>query len=160
MRRLGSSGNAPLLAVVTIVALLAFFAWLYLQARNAPEEVPIVEVEEEASEALALSDLGGDPAALVGNFADIQEAAVRRNLGRGAFLLGVGETATYPVLLSPDLIQQSMLPDSGDLVAVKGRIYTLNDSIRSAWLEQGAVETLAGISAAVSFLLADSLHIN
>ena len=66
---------------------------------------------------------------------------------------------TYPVLLSPDLIALGVAPEGGDRVNLKGHVYTLNDSISLAWLDQGAIESVAGISAAESFLLADSLRV-
>jgi len=157
MRKIGTSGSAPLLVIISLLALLGFFAWLYMQANAEAEEIP-VEIEAE-QDALVLSDLGGAAGDLVGKTAEIESAMVERGLGRGVFTLTVGESMTYPVLLSADLIAQGSAPEGGDRVNLKGRVYTLNDSIRSAWLEQGAIESLAGVSAAESFLLADSLRV-
>jgi hypothetical protein len=157
MRKIGTAGSAPLLVIISLLALLGFFAWLYMQANAEAEEIP-VEIEAER-DALVLSDLGGAAGDLVGKNAEIESAMVERGLGRGVFTLTVGESMTYPVLLSADLIAQGAAPDGGDRVNLRGRVYTLNDSIRSAWLEQGAIESLAGISAAESFLLVDSLRV-
>lgn len=158
MRKIGTSGSAPLLVIISLLALLGFFGWLYMQSKADVEEVPI-EIEETEPEAIVLVDLEGPAGELVGKFAEIQSATVERGLGRGVFTLSVGESMTYPVLLSSDLIAQGVAPQDGDRVNLKGRVYTLNDSIRSAWVEQGAIESVAGISAAESFLLADSARV-
>lgn len=158
MRKIDTSGSAPLLVIISLLALLGFFGWLYMQANVEVEEIP-VEIEETAPAALALIDLGGPTAEVVGKFAEVESGRVERGLGRGVFTLSLGDSKTYPVLLSADLIAQGVAPNDGDRVNLKGRVYTLNDSIRSAWLEQGAVESIAGISAAESFLLADSARV-
>ncbi len=158
MRKIGTAGSAPLLVIISLLALLGFFGWLYMQANAEVEEVPI-EIEEVEPEAIGLSDLGSPAGELIGKVAEIESGMVVRGLGRGAFTLNLGESMTYPVLLSSDLIAQGVAPRDGDRVNLKGRVYTLNDSIRSAWLEQGAIESVAGISAAESFLLADSARV-
>lgn len=159
MRKIGTAGSAPLLVIISLLALLGFFGWLYMQAQAQREEIP-VEIEEPAEPtALALIDLRSPAGELIGKFAEVEGAAVDRGLGRGAFMLNLGESVTYPVLLNADLIAQGVALEAGDRVNLKGRVYTLNDSIRSAWLDQGAVESIAGISAAESFLLADSLRV-
>ena len=157
MRKIGTAGSAPALVIISLLALFGFFGWLYMQA-NAEVEEPIV-IEEVEPEFIVLTDLGGPAGQLVGKYAEIESAPVGRGLGRGVFTLLVGESMTYPVLLSSDLIAQGVAPADGDRVSLKGRVYTLNDSIRSTWLEQGAIESLAGISAAESFLLADSARV-
>lgn len=159
MRKIGTAGSAPLLVIISLLALLGFFGWLYMQAQSVREEVP-VEIDEQAEPtALALIDLRSPAGELIGKFAAVEGAAVDRGLGRGVFMVSLGDALTYPVLLSADLIAQGASPEAGDRVNLKGRVYTLNDSIRSAWLEQGAAESIAGISAAESFLLADSLRV-
>lgn len=156
MRKIGTAGSAPLLVILSLLALAGFFGWLYMQAQAEREEVPVEIDEAEPETVLALVDFVNPSGEMVGKLAAIEGAAVDRSLGRGAFLLSLGESLTYPVLLSADLIAQGFAPEGGDRVNLRGRVYTLNDSIRSAWLEQGAVESIAGISAAESFLLADS----
>lgn len=158
MRKIGTAGSAPLLVIISLLALLGFFGWLYMQANAEVEEVPI-EIEEVEPEAISLSELGSPAGDLIGKVAEIESGMVVRGLGRGVFTLNLGESMTYPVLLSSDLIAQGVAPRDGDRVNLKGRVYTLNDSIRSAWLEQGAIESVAGISAAESFLLADSARV-
>ena len=43
-----------------------------------------------------------------------------------------------------------------------GRFYTLNDSIRQSWVDQGAVEEASAeaVPEAAAFLLADSLEVH
>ena len=157
MRKIGTAGSAPALVIISLLALFGFFAWLYMQA-NAEVEEPIV-IEEVEPEFIVLADLDSPSGELVGKYAEIESATVGRHLGRGVFTLAIGESVTFPVLMSSDLIAQGVAPQDGDRVNLKGRIYTLNDSIRSAWLDQGAIETVAGISSAESFLLADSARV-
>jgi hypothetical protein len=65
------------------------------------------------------------------------------------------------VLLSPDLIARNTKVYGGDVVRLYGHIYSLNDSIRSQWVELGAVNEAAAeaIPQGTSFLLADSLEL-
>lgn len=157
MRSAGIRGSAPVLVIIALAALFAFLGWLYTVSTADVEEIP-VELEEAEPDVLVLADLAGQSGTLVGKSAKIDGAEVDRGLGRGVFVVRVGE-GTYPVLLSADLIAQGISPGDGDRVNLKGTVYTLNDSIRSAWVEQGAIESVTGISAAESFLLADSATI-
>jgi len=108
--------------------------------------------------------LSQDPSASIGRVADLASVPVMQSLGRGVFLVDLtsaNETTPFPVLLSPDLIALDTKLYGGDVVRLYGRIYSLNDSIRSRWVELGAVDEAAAeaIPQSMSFLLADSLEL-
>ncbi len=164
MQRKGAAGLTTVLGVAAVVLTAGFLFWLYQRSSTLEEGVqPVMEdtaAVEEGPPALTLEELTADPAAAIGRRAALEGAEVAGSLGRGAFVVQMGETG-YPVLLSGDLIQRDLQLYGGDVVSVWGRVYTLNDSIQGAWVEAGAVNEgqRAAIPSSASFLLADSLVI-
>ena len=166
MTQRGSTGLSTVLIIIAVAMVGGFLLWLYRTSQSLEEEVAPVMVEEGEG-SLDLLALSQDPATSVGKVADIGEVAVLQSLGRGVFLVQLasveaeGEGSAYPVLMSPDLIAGNTQVYGGDVVSLHGRVYSLNDSIRSQWVSAGAVnEAAAGsIPGIVSFLLADSLEV-
>lgn len=166
MRRTGAAGLTTMLGVAALVLTAGFLFWLHQRSTSLDQRVqPVMEdtteMEGEGEPGLALDELAADPEAAIGQRAALDEAEVATSLGRGAFVLQLGEDGGYPVLLSRDLIRRDVQLYGGDVVSVWGRVYTLNDSIRGAWVEAGAVnqDRRGAIPASASFLLADSLVI-
>ena len=169
MTEKGSTGLSTVLIIIAVAMVGGFLLWLYRSAQALDEEVTPVMAEgaEEAPETITLLVLSEDPAASVGQTADIGATQVVQSLGRGVFLFRLTplgeqtEGAEYPVLLAPDLIARNTQVYGGDVVRIYGRIYSLNDSIRSQWVEAGAVEQGAAgsIPAVSSFLLADTVSV-
>jgi len=165
MTQKGSTGLSTVLIIVAVALVGGFFLWLYRSAAALDEATPVlVEDQGDAGEVVDLVVLSQDPSASVGRVADIVSVAVVQSLGRGVFLMGLAsanETSPFPVLLSPDLIARNTKVYGGDVVRLHGRIYSLNDSIRSQWVELGAVDEAAAeaIPQVTSFLLADSLEL-
>ena len=163
MTQKGSTGLSTVLIIIAVALVGGFLIWLY-QTSAALEEATPVMVEDDVGDVVDLVVLSQDPNASVGRVADIVSVAVVQSLGRGVFLVGLtsaDEVSPFPVLLSPDLIARNTLVYGGDLVRLYGRIYSLNDSIRSQWVELGAVNEAAAeaIPQGTSFLLADSLEL-
>ncbi len=161
MTQKGSMGLSTVLIIVAIALVGAFLLWLHRSSAALEEATPVM-VEDEADVDLVV--LSQDPSASVGRVADIDSVAVVRSLGRGVFLVGLtsaNEASPFPVLLSPDLIARNTQVYGGDVVRLYGRIYSLNDSIRSRWVQLGAVDEAAAeaIPQGTSFLLADSLEL-
>ena len=165
MTRKGSTGLSTVLIVVAVALVGGFFLWLYRSAAALEEATPVmVEDGADAGEVVDLVVLSQDPSASVGRVAAIDSVAVVQSLGRGVFLvdlISAIEASPFPVLLSPDLIARNTQVYGGDVVRLYGRIYSLNDSIRSQWVELGAVNEAAAdaIPQGTSFLLADSLEL-
>ena len=157
----GEGGIGTLLSIVALVAIGVFLFWLYQESGQieGPVEAPVDQPT------LTAGDILGDPGAAIGRRAALDSIAVATGLGQGAFALSLSESVTYPVLMSADAIQRLRATGvsvfGGDVVFVEGQIYTLNDSIASAWIQEGAVDqAMAGsLPATVSFLLADSVVI-
>ncbi len=163
MTQKGSTGLSTVLIIVAVALVGGFLLWLYRSSAALEEATPVM-VEDDVGEVIDLVVLGQDPSASVGRVADIVSVPVMQSLGRGVFLVGLtsaSDTSPFPVLLSPDLIARNTQLYGGDVVRLYGRIYSLNDSIRSRWVELGAVnEAAAGdIPQGTSFLLADSLEL-
>ncbi len=163
MTRKGSTGLSTVLIIVAVALVGGFLLWLYQQSAALEEATPVM-VEDEVGEVVDLVVLSQDPSASIGRVADIVSVAVVQSLGRGVFLVGLtsaDEARPFPVLLSPDLIARNTQVYGGDVVRLYGRIYSLNDSIRSQWVELGAVNEAAAeaIPQGTSFLLADSLEL-
>lgn len=156
----GAAGLTSILGVAALGLTVGFLFWLYQRSSSLEEEVqPVMEETGTAGPALGAMELAGDPQAAVGSRAAVEEVEVAERLGRGVIALRLTESASYPVLLDSDLIQRNVQLYGGDVVSVWGRVYMLNDSIRGAWVDAGAVERgrEGAIPASASFLLADSL---
>ena len=169
MTEKGSTGLSTVLIIIAVAMVSGFLLWLYRSSRALDEEVTPVMTEEgeEAPATITLLVLSQNPAAAVGETADIGATQVARRLGRGVFLIRLTpmeenvEGAEYPVLLSPDLIARDTQIYGGDVVRVYGRVYSLNDSIRGQWVTAGAVEeeSAENLPPVTSFLLADSASV-
>jgi len=153
-----------MLMVVAVLAVVGFMWWLDRKADSfEPEVAPVLEeVTEEGPVDLNSAALAADPAGAVGQIGYLRSAAVAQRLGRGAFTVQLDSAVTYPVLMSTDLIQRDLQAYAGDQVTLYGHVFTLNDSIRGVWVEQGAVdsENAGAIPASPSFFMADSLSFN
>ena len=163
MTRKGSTRLSTVLIIVAVALVGGFLLWLNRSSAALDEATPVM-VEDDVGEVVDLVVLGQDPSASVGRVADIASVAVVQSLGRGVFVVGLtsaNEASPFPVLLSPDLIARNTQVYGGDVVRLYGRIYSLNDSIRSRWVELGAVNEAAAeaIPQSTSFLLADSLEL-
>ncbi len=159
----GSRGASLWLTVVSVLLVAGFLYWLNLQAQAMENEVPVV-TEDGQSELVEFipAQLAAEPGSVVGQTGVLRDISVAARLGRGVFAVDLDGTSSYPILLSPDEIQRGTQILQGDRVTAYGRAYTLNDSIRAAWVEQSAVdaENAAAIPATTSFVLADSITSN
>lgn len=157
----GTAGLTTILGVVAVLLTAGFMFWLY--ARSSSLEEPVVEetLPDTGGPSLGVAELAADPEGAVGSRVAAEQVEVASRLGRGVVAVRLEETSIYPVLLSRDLIQRDVQLYGGDVVSVWGRVYVLNDSIRGAWVEAGAVDQgrEGAIPASASFILADSLVI-
>lgn len=163
MTQKGSTGLSTVLIIFAVALVGGFLLWLYRSSAALEETTPVM-VEADVGEVVDLVLLSQDPSASVGRVADIDSVAVVQTLGRGVFLVGLtsaNEASPFPVLLAPDLIARNTQVYGGDVVRLYGHIYSLNDSIRSQWVELGAVNEAdaEAIPQGTSFLLADSLEL-
>ncbi len=163
MTQKGSTGLSTVLIIFAVALVGGFLLWLYRSSAALEETTPVM-LEADVGEVVDLVLLSQDPSASVGRVADIDSVAVVQTLGRGVFLVGLtsaNEASPFPVLLSPDLIARNTQVYGGDVVWLYGHIYSLNDSIRSQWVELGAVNEAdaEAIPQGTSFLLADSLEL-
>lgn len=159
-----SRGASPLLIILAVLLVAGFFYWLNLQADDVEDDVPVVTEEEESGEVVDFipAQLVESPETLLGEEGVMRNVGISQRLGRGVVAVDLDGENRYPVLLSPDVIAGGMNPTSGDRVTVYGRMYTLNDSIRGAWVEREAVDqaNADAIPETSSFVLADSLTFN
>ncbi|MDP2470828.1 MAG: hypothetical protein Q8W45_05680 [Candidatus Palauibacterales bacterium] len=154
-------GASTILMVVAVLAVVGFMWWLDRKAGSLDSQVAPVLEETVQNVDLDGAALAADPAAAVGETGYLRSVAVAQRLGRGTFTLQL-DGIQYPVLLSSDLIQMDTQVYGGDMVTVYGHVFTLNDSIRSVWVDQEAVDSeyASAIPASPSFIMADSLSFN
>lgn len=156
-------GASTLLMVVAVVAVVGFMFWLDRKSNSFDTGVEPV-LEEAAAEVVDLNTamLASDPGSLVGQTGRLRTVAVGQALGRGVFSVALDSVNLYPILLSSDLIQLDTRVYGGDVVTLYGHIFTLNDSIRSEWVNQEAVDqqNASAIPEVPSFMIADSLSFN
>lgn len=171
-----SRGSTSVLAIVALVAMGGFLYWLHyrsgqLSSQIQPEMQDTTSAPAQAPSALHLKpgelasrlSAGGGGGAqgegIMGTTGFLDSATVGQALGRAVFTVQLGDSATYPVLLSPDLIQMDKEPAGGDRVTLHGTFYSLTDSIRKEWANKGAVEpsAVSALPRSNTFLLADSL---
>jgi hypothetical protein len=151
--------------VLAVLAVVGFMWWLERKANSfGTEVVPVLdeEVVDFVPVDISSATLAAEPGAAVGETGYLRSIAVAQRLGRGAFALQLDSASTYPVLLSSDLIQLDTQVYGGDVVTLYGHVFTLNDSIRAVWVEQGAVdqENAGAVPISPSFIMADSLSFN
>lgn len=154
---------SSLLLFLSIVAVVGFMFWLDRAASTLPTTVvPVLDEGAETVSEITVQQLASDPAGIIGSTGFVRSVEVADRLGRGAFSIRVDSATSFPVLLSPDLIQMGTEVYGQDVVTLHGHIFTFNDSIRSVWVSQEAVDAQnAGtIPASPSFMLADSLSFN
>jgi hypothetical protein len=160
----GATSLGTVLTVVAVVAVIAFMFWLYRESAELPVVDALADVEPTGITVTA-ADLLADPTGAIGSEVAIDSIGVVMGLGEAVFSLALDETTSYPVLLAPDMLQrfrmQQMRLYGGDAVSVYGRVFTLNDSIRVEWVNQGAVDRamLTNLPRTSSFILADSVEV-
>jgi len=167
MSNRGEGAIGAILSVVALLAIGGFMYWLNLQSKQVEaERAAELAAQVEAERDLNAGDLLNDPAGSVGRTAVMDSISVGASLGQGVFTLALSGSSQYPVLLGPDAIQRLRMANTtlygGDVVFVAGRVYTLNDSIRGAWVAEGAVNSgmAANIPMSPTFLLADSIIVH
>ncbi len=157
-------GVSPLLALVAIAAIVAFFWWLDKESDALDTVVEPVMEEEAPAEAVDLNTaaMAADLASTIGEEGWLRFVTVDERLGRAAFTIVLDSDNSLPVLLSPDLIRRGTEVYGNDRVSMYGRLFVLNDSIRNEWVSQDAVDraNANAIPAAPGFFLADSLSMN
>ena len=157
-------GTSTILMVVAVLAVVGFMWWLDRKAGSLDTQVaPVLEaVEESGPVDLNIAALAADPAAAVGETGYLRSVSVTQRLGRASFAVQLDSAVAFPVLLSSDLIQMDTQVYAGDMVTLYGHVFTLNDSIRSVWVDQDAVdqENASAIPTSPSFIMADSLSFN
>ena len=163
-RREGGIGG--LLSVVALVAIGVFMWWLSQESRQIDvQRAEAAAAELEAERDLNAGDLLARPGVAVGRSVIIDSIRVAMSLGQGVLAISLSETTAFPVLLSSDAIQRLRMVGitlyGGDVVFLRGRVYTLTDSIRGEWVTQGAVDAAMqeSIPSGPAFLLADSIHV-
>jgi hypothetical protein len=157
-------GASTIMMVVAVLAVVGFMWWLDRKTDSLGTDVaPVLEeVVDSGPVDLNAAMLVTEPAGAVGETGYLRSVAVAERLGRGAFTLQLDSAVKYPVLLSSDLIQMGTQVYAGDMVTLYGHVFTLNDSIRSVWVQQDAVDraNASAIPAGPSFIMADSLSFN
>lgn len=153
-----------MLTIVAVLAVGGFLYWLTLQSKAVDREVDAVTEGEASGETqdIVPAQLVDNPGSLVGTSGALRDVAVKQTLGRGVVTVDLDGTNAYPVLLGSDMIARNTQLADGQRITLYGRVYTLNDSIRSAWVAGDAVEQgrANAIPATTSFVLADSVTYN
>lgn len=159
-----SRGGSPLLAIIALLLVAGFFYWLNLEAKSARSEVQAMTDDEASGELVDIipAQLADSPGSLVGEAGVLRDVAVQQTLGRGVVTIDLAGGNGYPILLGPDLIARGTQLANGQRVTLYGTVYTLNDSIRGAWVDGAAVESGSAnaIPGTSSFVLADSITYN
>lgn len=152
-----------MLAILAVLAVAGFLYWLNLQAQAADQGVEVItEGDTGETPDIIPAQLVDAPGSLVGTAGVLRDIAVKETLGRGVVTVDLDGTNAYPVLMGSDMIARNTQLANGQRVTLYGRVYTLNDSIRSAWVAGQAVEQgrESAIPATTSFVLADSVTYN
>jgi hypothetical protein len=137
----GGAGIGVLLSVVAIVAVGVFMFWLNQRVAELPD--PDATVVEEAP--LTAADVLAGSGPIIGRRAQFDSIPVAIGLGRAVFSVALDDSTA-----------------GGDRVSVLGQIFSLNDSIRVEWVNQGAVDQgmVVSLPRTSSFLLADSVEVH
>lgn len=160
----GFRGTSSVLLVVALAATAGFLYWVYDQAQSMDQAV-----SPEMADTASTGETGGfdaerlasSPEDAIGRDVALDSLEVSGSLGRGVFTVSLNDTTDFPVLMGGQLIQQGATVYAGDRVDLEGRIYTFNDSIRTEWVDRGAVDSASveDLPEIPAFLLAGTLNI-
>lgn len=146
--RRGAAGIAPLLMILSFVAMAGLLFWLNATAEGT--QAVIVEEPEEVVDPLeaAATDVTADqirlaPETLEGQRIRIFDVAVLQPVGPEAFYIETGQggaqsSAPFLAKLGPDLLAQGQAVPQGQVTLV-GDLTAMNDSIVEAWASSGAI---------------------
>ncbi len=159
----GFRGTSSVLLVVALAATAGFLYWVYDQAQSLDQTVT-PEMADTTSTDTAGTDaerLATSPEEAIGQDVTLDSLEVAGSLGRGVFTVSLNDTIDFPVLMGSQLIQQGATVYAGDRVDLEGRVYTFNDSIRTEWINRGAVDSASveDLPQVPAFLLAGTLDI-
>lgn len=159
----GFRGTSSVLLVVALAATAGFLYWVYDQAQSLDQTVT-PEMADTTSTDTAGTDaerLATSPEEAIGQDVALDSLEVAGSLGRGVFTVSLNDTIDFPVLMGSQLIQQGATVYAGDRVDLEGRVYTFNDSIRTEWINRGAVDSASveDLPQVPAFLLAGTLDI-
>ena len=158
----GFRGTSTFLMVVAVAAMAGFLWWVYQQAQSLDSSLtPTTADSAQMETGVTPATLAADPSSAIGQDAVFDSVEVDASLGRAVFTVALNDSVAFPVLLNPQMLQQGATVYGGDRVTVGGRFYTLNDSIRGAWIDRGAVDSAQAesVPATAAFMLLDSLDI-
>lgn len=159
----GFRGTSSVLLVVALAATAGFLYWVYDQAQSLDQTVT-PEMADSTSTDTTGADaerLATSPEEVIGRDVTLDSLEVAGSLGRGVFTVSLNDTVDFPVLMGSGLIQQGATVYAGDRVDLEGRVYTFNDSIRTEWVNRGAVDSASvdDLPEVPAFLMAGSLNI-
>lgn len=159
----GFRGTSTVLLVVALAATAGFLYWVYDQAQSldqtvTPEMADTTSTDTTGTDAERLAT---SPEEVIGRDVTLDSLEVGGSLGRGVFTVSLNDSVDFPVLMGSELIQQGATVYAGDRVDLEGRVYTFNDSIRTEWVNRGAVDSASveDLPSIPAFLLAGSLDI-
>ena len=146
--RRGAAGIAPLLMIVSLLAMVGLLVWLGMTAEGTQPvviEETDLDVDSIAASSVFVSveDLGTDPTQYVGQVVRLNEVPVISPVGTEAFFveLGPGGVESKPFLMkmSPDFMAQGGLLPQGEVTTLIGTVYAMSDSIVSDWSASGVI---------------------
>ena len=142
---------------VAIVLVAGFMYWLYAESSSI-ERAPIIADTAASIDVVPDTAFASNPQQFSRRRVLVRGVEVSEVLGRAALTLNLPGRPGYPVILDRTVGEDLKLV-AGDMLALAGWVYLLNDSILSVWAQRGLYEVenrekLAGDS---TFLLVDSL---
>ena len=146
--RRGAAGIAPLLMIVSFLAMVGLLVWLGMTAEGTQpiliQETDLIDDSLAASSVfVSIEDMGTSASQYVGQVVRLTEVPVISSVGAEAFFveLGAGGLQSKPFLMkmSPDFMAQGGLLPQGEVTTLIGTVYAMSDSVVSDWSASGAI---------------------
>lgn len=157
------------LMILTIVAMLGFMYWLYLQGQDMAAE-RAAAAEQAAQDSIKAEMLGEiipgdalqvDPGVYQGKVITVEGLMVASMLGTQGFWLELPNKNPFLVSLSDNARAQGIPLNAGQTINVSGTIHPMGDSVLTAWSTAGRIGEGDRLAAefATHFLEAQSIEV-
>lgn len=149
--RRGAADFGMPLMIVSIVAMLGFMYWLFLQGEKqaAEKEEIAAQARADSLEAERLASIRGeivpgealqtDPGLYMGRLVSVERLRITSVLGTQGVWLELPNGNPFLVSLSPEVRAQGTAFSAGQTITASGMILAMGDSALDAWSSAGSI---------------------
>ena len=147
--RRGATNLGTPLMIVAVAVIGGFMFWLSgqtaadrAQRQATADSIAAAEEERRATPGVttvAAISLQMDATPYEGQVVRVEDLPVASTLGSQGYWLEMPNRNPFLVSLSPQVRNQGVTAEAGDLATVEGRVVAINDSVLTAWTDAGTI---------------------